>query len=337
MEFSVIVACRNEVKYIEKCIKSIMNQEFNGEYELIVVDGMSKDGTFEKLKKLKQKYKFQLYQNPVLNAAAGRNTGIKKAKGEYTAFIDGDAIAHPDWLIQIKKTFEKNPKVAGVGGPDLLPEKSSSRSKIIGQVMTSPVARGGKLNPSTQHSLMKENKFVEHIPTCNLCLKKEIYDKVGVFDEKFVKGQDLELNYRITKAGYKLLYSSKIKVVHHRKHHIRSFSRQIYKWAKAKVAIIKKHGIQGLISHIYLWPIYALVGLISLFLILFFLDKTKIFIFLFFGGLLCYLTVIFIESLNLSKKYHNIKLFGYALFLLPLVHVSYAFGVLTALVKKNIW
>ncbi len=338
MEFSIIIACRNEFEYIEKCIKSIYNQDYKGDFELIVVDGMSTDGTYEKLKDLKKKYKFQLYQNPMLNAAAGRNTGIKKAKGEYTAFIDGDAIAHPDWLTQIKKTFEQNPKVIGVGGPDLLPDESTERSRMIGQVMSSPVARGGKLNPSTQHSLMDENKYVEHIPTCNLCLKKEVYKKVGMFDEAFVKGQDLELNYRIKRAGFKLLYSPKIRVVHYRKHHIRSFVRQIYKWAKAKVAIIKKHGMQqGIISHIYLWPLYGTIGFFAMLSFFYFIDRLPIFMFLLFLGLIFYLTVILVESVNLSQKYKNKKILPFAALLFPIVHLSYAFGVLRALVKKNIW
>ena len=98
MEFSIIVAVRNENSYIERCIESLYNQKFKGEYEIIVVDGMSDDGTYETLKKIKKKYKIKLFQNPVLNAAAGRNLGIKKSKGTYIAFIDGDAIAEKDWL-----------------------------------------------------------------------------------------------------------------------------------------------------------------------------------------------------------------------------------------------
>ncbi|MBS3778741.1 MAG: glycosyltransferase, partial [Candidatus Thermoplasmatota archaeon] len=288
MFFSVIVACRNEVRYIEKCITSLFSQDFDDEYEVIVVDGMSEDGTFEKLKELKKQYDFQLFQNPVLNAAAGRNTGITHAKGDFTAFIDADAVAQRDWLSQIKKTFEKNTEVIGVGGPDMLPKESSNRSRMIGQVMTSPLARGGKLNPSTQHGLMDENKFVDHIPTCNLCLKKEVFNHVGLFDEAFVKGQDLELNYRIVHAGFLLLYSPKIQVFHHRKHHIRDFSRQIFKWAKAKVAIIKKHGFDGLISHVYLWPLYALMGFVFSFFLFFMINQLSVFSWLLFFGFIVY-------------------------------------------------
>jgi len=336
MDFTVIVAVRNEHQHIKQCVESIFNQDYKGSYELIVVDGMSDDGTAEELKKLQKKYDFAVFQNPVLNAAAGRNTGIKNAKGKFTAFLDADAIAYPDWLSQIYKTFEKH-DVAGVGGPDLLPKDTTYRSKMIGQVMSSPVARGGKLNPSTQHSLMEEEKFVDHIPTCNLCLKKEVFEKAGLFDEKFVKGQDLELNYRIRKKGFKLLYSPNIKVIHHRKHHMKDFTRQIYKWAKAKVAIIKKHGMNGLVSHIYLWPMYFIAAILLGFLFFYLLDRLFIFTFFAFSGILFYGTVIALESAQLAKNYKNLRLFPFAICLFPLIHMSYACGVLVALVKKRIW
>ena len=337
MDFTVIISVRNEKHHIKECIESITNQDYKGTYELIVVDGMSNDGTYKELKKLQKKHKFQLLKNPVLNAAAGRNSGIKKAQGKYTAFIDADAVAYTNWLTNIKKTFEKHKNVTGVGGPDLLPKNTTYRSKMIGQVMTSPVARGGKINPSTQHTLMEEEKLVDHIPTCNLCLKKEIYEKIGMFDEKFVKGQDLELNHRIRKKGYKLLYSPKIKVTHHRKHHMKDFTRQIYKWAKAKVAIIKKHGMNGLVSHIYLWPVYFIIALILGFLFFYLLDKIFIFFFFGFFGILFYSIIIVLESAQLAKNYKNIRLFPFAICLFPLIHMSYACGVISALIKKKIW
>ena len=335
MLFSVVIAVKNEEKYIEKCVESVFNQDFDGKYEVIVVDGMSTDGTSGLLEKLQKKYDFKLFKNPKINAAAGRNIGIKNSNGKYIAFVDGDAIPAYDWLIQIKKVFEKK-DVAGVGGPDLLPEDSSDKEKNIGRVMTSSIARGGKLNPSTQHSLMEEEKYVEHIPTCNLCLKREVFDKVGFFDESFVKGQDLELNYRVVKAGFKLLYSPNITVVHYRKNHVRDFARQIFKWAKAKVAIIRKHGFQGLTSHVYLWPLYAIVSFVLGFTLFYLLDILRVFLFLLLLAVVFYVSVILFESGRLAKKFRDVKLFFYSMLLLPIVHMSYGFGVLVALLRRKI-
>ncbi|MEF8848301.1 MAG: glycosyltransferase family 2 protein, partial [Candidatus Thermoplasmatota archaeon] len=247
------------------------------------------------------------------------------------AFIDGDAVADQDWFIRIKQLFnENNGKIAGVGGPDLLPEDSSFKEKTIGKAMTSPLARGGHFNPSTQHSLMDEKKYVDHIPTCNLCLKKKIFDKIGLFDEDFVKGQDLELNHRIRKKGYKLLYSPNVKVVHYRRNSIRSFARQIFKWAKAKVAITKKHGFQGLLTHIYFWPIYSIIVLLGALFLFYFFNLLEVFAFLFCLGALLYFVILFFESFRLSKRYKTWKLMPYFLVLLTVV-----FWCLFCFVKKG--
>ena len=202
MLFSVVIAVRNEKSYILRCLEGVFSQDIDKEYEVIVVDGMSTDGTYELLNELKKKYKFSLIKNKKINAAAGRNLGIHQAKSDIIAFIDSDAIPSNDWLTQIETAFKKNNKsIAGVGGPDLIPKDSTDKEKAIGIVMTSSLARGGRFNPSTQHSLLDEERFVEHIPTCNLALKKDVIEKVGFFDEEFAKGQDLELNHRIIKAG----------------------------------------------------------------------------------------------------------------------------------------
>jgi len=298
MLFSIIIAVRNEKRLIERCLVSVFKQDIKDKYELIIVDGMSNDGTFEKLEELKEKYDFKLLRNKKINAAAGRNIGVKNSKGEFIAFVDGDAIPKKNWLSNIKLTFEKHEEVVGVGGPDLLPPDSTYKEQSIGRIMTSPLARGGRLNPSTQHSLMEEEKYVGHIPTCNLSLRREVFDKVGFFDEGFVKGQDLELNYRIVKAGFKLLYSPNIKVLHYRKNDIKSFSKQIFKWAKAKVAIIKKHGFDGITSHVYLWPIYLIFGFI-LSLIIFSILIITCFYFSFF----IWNTIIFYCNINRIYKY----------------------------------
>jgi GT2 family glycosyltransferase len=199
------------------------------------------------------------------------------------------------------------------------------------------MARGGKWNPSTQHKMEERTSYVDHIPTCNLALRREVLEDVGMFDEAFVKGQDLELNYRIRRAGYKLLYSPKIKVVHYRKQHVREFARQIYKWAKAKIAITKKHGMKGLLSHIYLWPAYGLMGLLTAIFVFSLLHILHwLLMSMFLGGVMYFLLVAF-ESARLSKHYRDIRLFFYALLLIPSVHVAYAQGALYALLRRRIW
>jgi GT2 family glycosyltransferase len=333
MKFSIIVAVRNEIDHIEECINALYQQDYKEPYEVIIVDGMSTDGTADVLKKLQKKYHFTLIENPKFNAAAGRNLGIKNAKADYVAFIDSDAIAFTDWLSQIQKAFEKN-KAAGVGGPDLLPKNTNQTAQVIGIIMTSPFARGGSLNPSTQHALIDEERSVEHIPTCNVCYTKEILEKIGLFDEAFVKGQDLELNHRLIQAGYKLFYTPKIQVIHYRKQTIKSFAQQIYKWAKAKIAIIKKHGVT---NHAYLLPLYGLVGLLAFFILCIIFHLIPFFMFLVFITGVSYCLLIVFESARLAKKYQNINVLLQGILFFPLIHFTYTYGIIAALVKRKIW
>lgn len=338
MLFSVVIAVRNEKRYISRCLEGVFSQSIKDDFEVIVIDGMSIDGTYELLKNLQEKYAFTLIKNEKIYAAAGRNLGVQKAKGDFIAFVDGDAIPESDWLGNIKIVFDcHDNKVAGVGGPDLLPADSSDKEACIGLVMTSPLARGGRFNPSTQHTLSEEEQSVGHIPTCNLCLRKTVLDEMNGFDESFVKGQDLELNHRIKKAGYTLLYSPSVRVVHYRKTSFRSFARQIFKWAKAKVAIIKKHGIEGFVSHVYLWPAYAVSGLCIITGVFWFFNLLPVFIWLFLIGCISYMGIIIAEAARLSLSNKKKKLFGYTILLIPILHFEYAFGVWSALLKRKIW
>jgi len=332
---SVVVAVRDEQQYIQKCIESLLNQQYE-EYEVIVVDGLSQDGTYEILKELQHTHDFILLRNERKNAAAGRNIGIREAQADFIAFIDGDAAAAPDWLANISQALQ-NTNAAGVGGPDLLPEDSIYKSQAIARVMASPMARGGKFNPSTQHTMEEKSHYVDHIPTCNLALRRHVIEEVGMFDESFVKGQDLELNYRIRQAGYQLYYTETIRVVHYRKQHIRKFARQIHKWAKAKVAIIKKHGMAGLLSHIVLWPAYMLLAVLFGLIIFTVFNLPMVFTILLFLGGVFYSLSIGLEATRLSLKYRDPVMFGYAALLLPSVHMSYASGILYALINRKIW
>ena len=69
---SVVVAVRNEVQYIEKCIQSLFSQNYKN-FEVIVIDGISRDGTYQTLEKLQEVHDFILLRNEQQNAAAGRN------------------------------------------------------------------------------------------------------------------------------------------------------------------------------------------------------------------------------------------------------------------------
>ena len=339
-KISVVIAVKNDRYHIEECIKALINQEYTKEdYEILIIDGMSTDGTSEILEKIKKRenVNLKILRNPKGDAASGRNIGIKEGKGEVVAFTDSDAIVYPDWLKNIEKymrRFEKERKIAGVGGPDLLPENQPYKSYVISKIMASSFASGGELNPSTQHIMASDEMVVKHIPTCNLSVKREVFESEGGFDEAFIKGQDLEFSTRLSIKGYSFFYTPEIKVRHYRRRHIRDLAKQIYKWGKAKAAIIKKH---GLTNPVYLLPVFEICFFLFLFLISFLLGKFLFFAIVFFLAGITYTSVILFESARISVENHDPRLFFYGLILFPIIHISYTFGICYGLIRKKIW
>jgi hypothetical protein len=128
-----------------------------------------------------------------------------------------------------------------------------------------------------------------------------------------------------------------VKVVHYRKNHIRDFAKQIFKWAKAKVAIIKKHGMEGLLSHVYLWPMYVTILFVIGFGVSFVLNLIFLFIYLFLLCFISYFGLMLAEAGRLYLEHNTRKLFWYSLLLIPVVHGEYFFGTWSALIRKKIW
>jgi glycosyltransferase involved in cell wall biosynthesis len=330
---SIIVPVYNQADLVLKCVKSLVNQDYRN-YEVIFIDGLSTDGTWELLEDFKKREKVENLKlfRKLGNAAAGRNFGIEIAKGEICAFIDSDALASKDWLSKIVETFgvqSKESLLAGVGGINLLPEKSTHKSFVFYQLLGSSLAHGGKLNPSVQHKREVEG-FVGHIPTSNLAIKKSIFAKEGKFDESFDQGEDLELSTRLGLKGYKFFCSPKIKVKHYQRRSISKFLKQIYGWGKGKGLIIKKF---GLVNKVYLLPLFIIGGVITFFAFSILLNQLPLFSIILWIGLLNYTSLVSTESARVASKNKDKTLFLYGLLLFPLIHLFSTLGLFKGLTR----
>lgn len=180
MDISVIVPALNEENFIEKCLVSLKNQDFDGKYEIIVADGGSKDRTVQIAKR---------YADKVVICPRGvskqRNLGAKKAKGEIVAFIDSDTIAHKNWLKEICETLSNKGTVAMVG--TLLPIEKDANVKIY------------KIANVVQRGLVKANVPLFWGASC--AFTKKAFNKVGGFDEKLTTSEDHDISLRIKEHG----------------------------------------------------------------------------------------------------------------------------------------
>lgn len=181
MRISVIVPTYNEEKSIARCLDSLKNQTFK-DYELVIVDGHSKDRTIE----IAKKYTDRIIFDEGRGTPAARNLAVKAVKSEIVAFIDADTTVPNDWLEVVDSSFKKG--VVGVGGP-LLPEGGSFADEIIFFIAADLIRRfSSKLGS-------------HHFSGANCAFLREAYEKSGGYREDMDMLDDVEFSMRMKKYG----------------------------------------------------------------------------------------------------------------------------------------
>lgn len=189
---SVIIPVYNGEKYLDDSIKSILQQTIQP-LEIIVVNDGSTDGTEKIAKKYGDVIRYVYQQNG--GVAAARNKGLELVRGEYIAFIDADDIWVENKLELQLELFRKNP----------------DHDMVIGLLKRIPFSKMSKII----HEESKNGEYVLQFG-CAI-LKKKIFDKVGIFDESMIIGEDVDLFLRILEAGIKV-WSHPDVVQYYRRH-----------------------------------------------------------------------------------------------------------------------
>lgn len=197
---SVIIPCRNEKKFISKCLDSIIKQDYpKDNLEVLVIDGMSEDGTKEISKSYAEKYPFfQLLENPKKFTPFALNIGIKAARGEIIVRMDAHAGYEKDYISKcVFHLMESGADNVG-GAIKTLPAKNTLEARAVAYSLSSPFGAASDFRVGSQEVKSVDTVF-------GGCYKKEIFQKVGNFNEKLRRSQDLEFNLRLKKAGGKIL------------------------------------------------------------------------------------------------------------------------------------
>ncbi len=198
---SVICPIYNEESRIEACILSILTQDYPKEdLEVLFVDGQSSDRTREIIAKYMQDYPFiQLLDNPKRIAPTALNIGIRASSGDIIMRLDAHAKYPANYFSLLVSKLEKS-GADNVGGVcRTLPAKDTSVCRAIAHAMSSPFGMGNSyFRIGSDHEM-----WVDTVPFG--CFRREIFDKIGFFDEELVRNQDDEFNGRIIKNGGRIL------------------------------------------------------------------------------------------------------------------------------------
>ena len=198
---SVIVPCFNEKQHIEACVRSLLCQEPPaGGLEIIVVDGLSDDGTRDILRKLASQHsELRIVDNPGRTTPRGMNIGIRAARGGYVAILGAHCDYAMDYLRTCVELLDEHPEASCVGGP-IVSQGRSLFGQAVAAAMSHPVGIG-----NAKHRHPHYEGYAEG--ACYPVFRREIFDQIGFYDETLVRNQDDELNYRLAKFGGKVFLS----------------------------------------------------------------------------------------------------------------------------------
>jgi glycosyltransferase involved in cell wall biosynthesis len=232
---SVIVPCRNEEEHIAGSLRSILAQEgLSDDFEVIVVDGMSQDGTRRILSQIAaQTRQVRIIDNGSQRTPCAMNKGIEAARGRYVAILGAHAEYAPDYLRTCLDLLREHPEVCCVGGP-IQSVGRSPFGRAVASVMAHPVGVG-----NARHRHPAYEGYAEG--ACYPVFRREVFDKVGLYDEALMRNQDDELNYRLAKHGEKVFISPRAQCRYFVRETPSGLFRQYFDYGYWRLAVLRKH------------------------------------------------------------------------------------------------
>ena len=240
---SLIVPCRNEKHYIEPCLRSLLAQDLPaGSFEIIVADGLSNDGTRDILARLAAEYAcLRLVDNPGRIVSTGLNTAICAARSRTIIRIDAHTQYAPDYVSQCLTVLQET-GADNVGGP-WVAQGTGYIGRAVAAAFQSPFAVGGARGHNPHYTGPVDTVYLG-------CWPREVFDRIGLFDEDMVRNQDDEFNLRLSRAGGLIWQSPRIRSWYHPRASLRSLWRQYAQYGYWKVRVMQKHCLPASVRHL---------------------------------------------------------------------------------------
>lgn len=230
---SVVMPVRNEAEFIERSLGAMLGQDYPGEIEVIVVDGMSDDDTRAVVGRIAARDpRVRLLDNLRRIVPAALNIGISAARHPIIARMDGHTQASPDYLRKCIHLIQTS-GADGVGGRwDYAGLTYTSRA--IGAAMESPFGAG-----TAAWRKADAPRDVDTVPF-GVWRRADVL-RLGGFDERLVRNQDYEFNYRLRAAGGRIRYSPDIVTTYYSRKNLLALGRQYFQYGVWKARVLKMH------------------------------------------------------------------------------------------------
>ncbi len=313
--FSIIIPVYNRPEELGELLESISRQNFEGKWEIILVE----DGSTLSSEKVFTKYKGRL---PITyffkdNTGPGdsRNFGMKHARGNYYILLDSDCLLPPNYLSLVHASLEKK-YTDGFGGPDAAHPSFTIRQKAINHAMTSFWTTGGLRGGAKSVDKFQPRSF-------NMGLSREAFEATGGFGN-IHPGEDPDLSLRLWRKGYQTKLIKEAVVFHKRRIDFVKFFQQVKKFGKVRPILNKWHPGSSKIS--YWFPSLFMLGLLISCVLAILGIYWLLWIYL------AYFVLVFVDSLIKNK---HLMVAGMSIWAILVQFTAYGYGFLKSTFLVN--
>jgi len=208
---SIIIPVFNQLKYTKQCLEAVAINTDEVNYEVVIIDNGSTDGTVDFLRCLEGDVKI-IKNSQNMGFSKANNQGSKVAKGKYLVFLNNDTIAQPEWLSEMISVIEKDPLTGIVGSKLLYPDGTIQHA---GVVMDNGIYHIYEGLPSDHLAVNKLREFPYVTGAC-LLIPRDLFCRLEGFDEGYINGfEDIDLCLKVRRTNKKVIYCPKSILFHY--------------------------------------------------------------------------------------------------------------------------
>ena len=252
-DLSIILPVLNEANHLKAAVTAILAQNYQGKFEVILAIGPSSDATYQVASDLAQAdSRVIVVDNPTGKTAAGLNIALAKSKAPIIVRVDGHAEI-PNNYFSIAVELLRETGAVNVGG--LMGAVGKTKfEKSVARAMRSPLGVGA--------AKFHTGGGAGEVDTVYLgCFLRDALMEIGGFDERFIRAQDWELNFRLRERGGKIYFDPRLEVTYRPRSNLAALAKQYFEYGRWRRVVSRKHA--GTINYRYLAPPFALLGTIA--------------------------------------------------------------------------
>lgn len=325
---SVIIPCYNERDFIEDLFESVLHQDYpKDRFEVIVVDGGSQDGTREIiLRAVKADPRVRLLDNPGRSKPRALNLGIGKARGEIIVRLDAHATYPPEYLrLCVQHLLESG--ADNVGGYRLTRARETTLwGRAVALSIRSRFGSGG----AVYRTGAVRPRWVDTV--FGGCYRRQLFDRLGLFDERLDRGQDREFNERLVRSGGRILFVPDIRCVYYARSGISDFVRWVFVSGMTPFYISRVVGYRVWSLRNVVPPLFvlALIGLPVVAVV------APLALELWLGAVGIYLAATVSAAVYEAVRARQLRLLPFLVLVFAVTHVAYGLGAVWGLLRPVI-